>query len=474
MKLTYTKKYLLLICFIIFGVNIAKGQTTLAKGDIAFTGFVGNGASAANDQFSFVLLKNIITGTVINFTDNGWLRTSSTTGSFRSGEGTITWTSNAAYPAGTEIKMDVNIATPFTTTATYAYYALGTPTINGSAGTATGSTAAATFSFSANGDAIIAYQGTAASPTFISAIQMNVYSVATGIPGVPGGDAVTTTTADWDGAFSNTNASGLPALTSVSANNFLTNGVDAIWIPGTIAAEVDNTRFNCSGPLTTIAQVKTSLFTVANWTTSDNIPAFTLPTSCNFLGLVLPIKLISFKAQNILTDVQLNWSATDQTDFSHFELERSFDGNDFKYLTTIAALHGTGNIDYTYTDKAILKANESTIYYRLKMVDVDGKITYSDIVKLSNGKPKDFEITNFQNPLIGNKINFALLTKINQRALFSITDLFGRQLYIMQQNCNAGRNQITFPDNLSLANGIYFLNIQLDNEPKKSVKFVKN
>jgi hypothetical protein len=463
MKLFFTKSSFFLFFITVFGAVTAKGQTTLIKGDIAFVGYIGaNNLPAAADEFSFVLLRSITTGTVINFTDVGWLRNSSTTGVFNSTniEGTSTWTSNAAYPAGTEIKVLTNASN-----ATYAYYALGTPTTNGNAGTFTG---ASPMSFSVNGDAIIAYQGTAAAPTFISAIHMNVYN--NGIPAEP-----ITSTANWDGNYATANACGLPALTSVSANNFLTNGVDAIWIPGSITAEVDNARFNCTGPLTSVAQIRAAVYDVTNWTKTDGTPpGFTLPTGCNYLGLVLPIKLISFKAQNILADVQLNWSATEQTEFSHFELERSFDGVVFKYIATIAALPGAGTIDYNYSDKAALKTTVNAIYYRLKMVDVDGTKTYSHIVKLSNTKSKDFELTNFQNPLVGNKINFELLTSVNKKVAFSITDLYGRQLYKMQQDCTAGRNKIIFADNLSLSTGVYFLNIQLENEPIQSMKFVKN
>src|SRR5687767_11610298 len=54
----------------------AHSQTTLAAGDIAFVGYITtddnvNGTSQ-NDEFSFVLLRDITAGTTINFTDFGW------------------------------------------------------------------------------------------------------------------------------------------------------------------------------------------------------------------------------------------------------------------------------------------------------------------------------------------------------------------------------------------------------------------
>lgn len=268
------KKMLLSGAFIIglFISQALQAQTTLVKGDIAFTGYISVNPTGAgiNDQFTFVLLTPITNGTTINFTDNAWLRTNSTTGSWRIGEGTVTWTSNGAYAVGTEIKIEINSTF---TAATATYY---TPSgSSGGAGTCSGTTMP---SLSVTGDQVVAYQGATATPTFISAIHMNVYSTAAS-------DPVTTTVADWDGAFSTGNSCGLPALTSVSPSNFLTTGVDAIWIPGSIAPEVYNARFNCTGALTTAAQIRAAVYNVNNWTqnTSNQLaPTFTLPTTCSY------------------------------------------------------------------------------------------------------------------------------------------------------------------------------------------------
>ncbi len=226
------------------------GATTLNAGDIAFSGYT---SSTANSDFSFVLLRNIGPGTVINFTDNGWLSANV----FRTGETTVTWTSNAAYSAGTEIM--INALT-------------STLTSGGSAGTVTGTA----LSLSVTGDQILAYRGTAASPTFISAIHMNVYTVANG-------DPTTTSAAAWDGAANTIFSSALPTG--------LTTGTNAIWIgtAGDINSEFDNAKYGtCSNPATfgSIATLRAALNNQANWTKDNNvIPSFVLPTGCSYLGI---------------------------------------------------------------------------------------------------------------------------------------------------------------------------------------------
>ncbi len=243
-----TNNYVVLASWVV--TPLPATATTLNAGDIAFTGYT---STTAGDDFSFVLLRNIGSGTVINFTDNGWLSTNA----LQTGETTITWTSNAAYSAGTEIKISG-------TTATLA--------AGGSAGTVTGTA----LSLSTSGDQILAYRGTAASPTFISAIHMNVYSVSAG-------DPVTTTAAAWDGTANTASSSALPTG--------LTTGVNCIWVgtQGVPASEFANSFYgNCGGPgtLGPIATLRATLNNQANWISDNGTPpSFALPTGCSYLGV---------------------------------------------------------------------------------------------------------------------------------------------------------------------------------------------
>lgn len=236
-----------------------RSQTTLVAGDLAFTGYYSAGANAAaDDQFSFVLLTNITAGTTIKFTDRAWLRTSPSTGSFSTMETTsITWTATTGLSAGQEIKIQELTAT----------LASGP----GSPGTVTGTA----LSLSTNGEAILAYQGSDVSPTFITALHMNVYT--NGIPAEP-----ITTAADWDGSYDTFNSCGLPSG--------LTTGVNAIWIgeQGIQASEFDNSRFLCGmHNLSTVAAIKAVIFDKNNWSSSNGTPpGFTLPTGCSYVTAV--------------------------------------------------------------------------------------------------------------------------------------------------------------------------------------------
>lgn len=97
-ELTFLKRlfFTLLVSFCLS--HEMQAQTDFAPGEIMFTGY----DSDASDAFSFVLLKDVVAGTVIAITDRGWsnasgFRVDNTT------EGTIELTFNNNYPCGTEV-----------------------------------------------------------------------------------------------------------------------------------------------------------------------------------------------------------------------------------------------------------------------------------------------------------------------------------------------------------------------------------
>lgn len=101
--------------------------TVLSPGDLAIVQY----NSSTTDSFTFVFARDIEAGTVVNFTDNGWLAA----GGFRPGEGTVTYTAPTAITAGTVV-------------------------------TLTG------LNLDDTGDQIIAYQGTQASPTILYLVDL--------------------------------------------------------------------------------------------------------------------------------------------------------------------------------------------------------------------------------------------------------------------------------------------------------------
>jgi hypothetical protein len=121
------------------------------------------------------------------------------------------------------------------------------------------------------------------------------------------------------------------------------------------------------------------------------------------LNVLLPVKLISFTAQEKNNTIVLNWKATAESQLRRYEVERSTDGRNFTKIGEVAALNASGNVDYSLVDPS---PNNGINYYRLRVEDLDGSAEYSHILRLTlyNGGVQVIAI--YPNPVINH--SFAL------------------------------------------------------------------
>jgi hypothetical protein len=149
-------------------------------------------------------------------------------------------------------------------------------------------------------------------------------------------------------------------------------------------------------------------------------------------------------------------------------LERSADNRNFSGITTIVADALRCQQPFTYTDNAPL---EGINYYRLKMTDAYGKITYSNAIAILN-KDAGFDIVGLLPTIVnGNALlNVTAAQKTKMQAV--VTDIFGRQMQKRTYNLIAGSNQ--FDINLSsLSAGTYQITGYTEEGKSRTIRFVK-
>lgn len=115
----------------------------------------------------------------------------------------------------------------------------------------------------------------------------------------------------------------------------------------------------------------------------------------------LPVTLVTFTGRWHNNTAVLEWQTATEINTHHFILERSFNGNDFTDVATIAAAgNSTTPQNYQYLDEEVTKLNISgnRYYYRLKTVDNDGKKSLSAVIILTRNNDNSFTITLFPNP----------------------------------------------------------------------------
>jgi hypothetical protein len=113
---------------------------------------------------------------------------------------------------------------------------------------------------------------------------------------------------------------------------------------------------------------------ITNWTQFS-------PFAISNISAPLPIKLLQFNAIKINSGLaNLNWElAACCAATAKFEVERSTDGRTYAVFTTIPG--STTSRFYQLNDSRLSKG---ITYYRLKMTDEDGKITYSKVAVIIN------------------------------------------------------------------------------------------
>jgi hypothetical protein len=96
----------------------------------------------------------------------------------------------------------------------------------------------------------------------------------------------------------------------------------------------------------------------------------------------LSFKLSSFSAyEKVNAKVMLNWATASEINTSHFIIQRSIDGKEFNDAALLFTQEGdrSTQMEYNYADNAN-SIKSDIIYYRLKMVELDGKYSYSNPV----------------------------------------------------------------------------------------------
>lgn len=182
------------------------------------------------------------------------------------------------------------------------------------------------------------------------------------------------------------------------------------------------------------------------------------------IGVVLPVKLISFDGKITDKGNLLEWKVSMEEDLKSYGLQKS--GND-NHFETIYTKDIAGNSDrektYHYLDTEPL---EGTNYYRLQINNLNEKAEYSNVVLLVYKKDGQ-SMSVFPNPA---QDMLTLQYKLNGKAMMRITDMKGS--IITQQQLDATQTSVQIPVN-QLAQGMYMLQVTSGNDFNKSIRFIK-
>ncbi len=163
----------------------------------------------------------------------------------------------------------------------------------------------------------------------------------------------------------------------------------------------------------------------------------------------LPVQLVTFTATlTSASAVALAWATASEVGSARFEVQRSFDGDTWATIGTVAAAGNSATTrSYAFTD-ASLPAGESLFYYRLHQVDQNGTAAYSAVrtVALAGASAG---LSLYPNPARGGA---ATLTGVTPGTAVRVLDALGRPVASATADA-AGSVALTLPT--GLAAGVY-------------------
>jgi hypothetical protein len=160
--------------------------------------------------------------------------------------------------------------------------------------------------------------------------------------------------------------------------------------------------------------------------------------------------------------VTLNWSTATELNNKGFEIERSVDNSVFHTIGFISG-HGTTTEakNYSFVDESI---STGTYYYRLKQIDFDGSVTYSQVISSDVTVATEFNLKqNYPNPFNpSTRINYSV--KETGLVKLSVYNLLGEVVSVLvNQNQEAGSYDVKF-DASNIQSGVYFYKLESGNQ----------
>ena len=179
------------------------------------------------------------------------------------------------------------------------------------------------------------------------------------------------------------------------------------------------------------------------------------------LGAVLPLQSLMVSATLTGSVATIYWVTKNEINTNKFIVERSTDNRTF---TTVGEKRAAGTYqgtsNYALPDDISSLSSYSVIYYRIKVIDIDGAFTYSNVVVVRLDIKAIVKI--WPNPFVSNvtvSITSKTATTLNVRVL----DYTGKTIFVKQHQVTKGANQLNLDYIATLPPGVYIL--EMTDEP---------
>jgi hypothetical protein len=238
---------------------------------------------------------------------------------------------------------------------------------------------------------------------------------------------------------------------------FVSKGMSASELEGYLEDNYLNSRTPLNMEDTTVLE-----FTV------NNIQASYSPSRFRIIFKALPVSITFFDAQSKGRDVQVQWKMVHEKNMWQYEIERSADGINFTKQQTITATN-EGSSNYNWRNENLLPGY---YYYRIKSIDNNGKIEYTEKTKVLVGNDRAVIVVS-PNPIADGVIQLQMWNMPGGKYGFRLMNNLGQQIISKQIERSEGSSIETINLAHPVSHGVYQLEITQPSGELKNIKIVK-
>ena len=191
--------------------------------------------------------------------------------------------------------------------------------------------------------------------------------------------------------------------------------------------------------------------------------------SCTY-SVVLSVSLVTFDAIKTGETATLKWQTANEQNSESFIIERSSNGRVWESIGTVAAAGNSKKmLAYSFVDKNPLSGLN---FYRLRVMDLDGKYNYSNIRNLIFDGASLPNLTKIIPNPFNTEIKVEFNLPVDGTVSINIIDALGKVVGNSVFEASKGQNTVTF-NTENYSKGIYFVNFYAEGVNISSKKIVK-
>ena len=164
-----------------------------------------------------------------------------------------------------------------------------------------------------------------------------------------------------------------------------------------------------------------------------------------------PVELRSFSAAENGPVNALDWTSEVEQDFDYYGVERSTDGHSY---VSIGEVPGRGPGEYSFEDPS----PSFLTYYRLRLVDADGSVAYSDVRTVQRSATGGFKLLSVDPNPIRDRLRVSFTATVGEEISICVIHPLGRQLLERKVIASTGESTMTI-SLLDLPTGPYLISL---------------